>query len=179
MNDIIKKICDSNTFVGIYTNRNDCEKFATGYIVACTDDEFLFHGFDNDNLDDGYFAMRNDAVFSIKRNTIYLQNMLHFIKPQPQQYDLPKGVWTDFDLFGELLSLCKKNNILVAVRLDCDMSSFGWVKNFDDDILEIEEVDRYGMADGVSYFRMEDIILIGFGGIEETRRARLSKEMKR
>ena len=48
-----------------------------------------------------------------------------------------------------------------------------------DDILEIEEVDRYGMADGVSYFRMEDIILIGFGGIEETRRARLSKEMKR
>ena len=179
MNDIIKKICDSNTFVGIYTNRNDCEKFATGYIVACTDDEFLFHGFDNDDLDDGYFAMRNDAVFSIKRNTIYLQNMLHFIKSEPLQDELPKGYWMDFNLFGEILSLCKKNNILITIQLDCDMLSYGWVKSFDADVLEIEEVDSYGLADGVAYFRMEDIILIGFGGIEETRRARLSKEMKR
>ena len=59
------------------------------------------------------------------------------------------------------------------------MLSYGWVKSIDDDVLEIEEVDSYGLADGVAYFRMEDIILIGFVGIEETRRARLSKEMKR
>lgn len=178
MNDIIKNICNTNSFIEIYTNRNDCDRFATGYIVACTDDEFLFHCFDNNDLDDGYFVMRNEAVFSIKQNTIYLGNMLHFIKPQQPQYELPKGYWTDIDLFDEVLSLCHKKRLMVQIKLDCDMVCYGWVKSFDADILEIEEVNNDGMADGVSYFRIEEIILVGFGGINETRRARLSKDKR-
>jgi hypothetical protein len=52
------------------------------------------------------------------------------------------------------------------------------VKSFDTDVLEIEEVNCDGMADGVSYFRIEEIILVGFGGVSEKRRARLSKDKR-
>lgn len=175
MNDIIKKICNANSFIEIYTNRNDCDRFASGYIVACTDDEFLLHCFDNNDLDDGYFVMRNDAVFSIKLNTIYLGNMLQFIKPQYPQYELPKGIWTDLDLMSAVLSLCQEKRLLVQIKLDCDMVSYGWVKSFDADVLELEEVNYDGMADGVAYYRIEEIILVGFGGVDEIRRAKLSK----
>ena len=178
MNDIIKNICETNSFIEIYTNRNDCDRFATGYIVACTDDEFLLHCFDNNDLDDGYFVMRNDAVFSIKQDTIYLGNMQQFIKPQQPQYELPKGFWMDLDLMSTVLSLCQERRLLVQVKLDCDMVCYGWVKSFDTDVLEIEEVNCDGMADGVSYFRIEEIILVGFGGVSEKRRARLSKDKR-
>ena len=41
MKDIIKRLCNTNELVEVYTNPNDCDKFAVGYIDACTDNEYL------------------------------------------------------------------------------------------------------------------------------------------
>ena len=45
MNDIIKQLCNTNELVELYTNRDDYEKFGVGYIIACTDNEYLVHTF--------------------------------------------------------------------------------------------------------------------------------------
>ena len=48
MNDIIKQLCNTNELVELYTNRDDYEKFGVGYIIACTDNEYLVHTFERE-----------------------------------------------------------------------------------------------------------------------------------
>ena len=178
MNDIIKQLCNTGELVELYTNRDDYEKFGVGYITACTDNEYLVHSFDDNNLDDGYYVMHNDATYIIQQNTLYLKNMLQFIKPKPDKYDLPKGYWPELDLYHVVLNLCQQERLTADVRLDNGFECFGWVKSFNDEVIEIDRVDSYGMLDGTSCLRMEDIKLVGFGGLEEKRRTKLFTSRK-
>lgn len=173
MKDIIKRLCNTNELVEVYTNPNDCDKFAVGYIDACTDNEYLVHAFQENDLDDGYYVMRNDSVFEIRRRTKYLKNMLQFINPNPEKYKLPKGYSSELDLFCVVLNLCKEERLIAMIRLEFGAECYGWVTDFDDNILEIETVDCDGIPDGINYLRMEDVEIIGFGGLEENRRLKL------
>ena len=174
MNDIIKQLCNTNELVELYTNPDDYDKFGVGYIIACTDNEYLVHTFDEKDLDDGYYVMHNDDTYIIQHHTLYLKNMLQFIKPKPAKYDLPKGYWPELDLYQVGLNLCHQELLIADVRLDNDFECFGWVKSFNNEVLEIDRVDVDGMPDGTTWLRMEDIKMVGFGGIEERRRTKLA-----
>ena len=173
MNDIIKQLCDTNELVEIYTNPTDSDKFGVVYIVACSDEAILVHSFQENDLDDGYYVDRIDSVNRIQRNTIYLNNMLQFIIPKAEKYELPKGYWPDLDLFSAVLNLCQEKHLVVQVAVNHDYCKFGWVKSFNDDVLEMDCLDCDGMFDGTTYLRMEDINMVGFGGVDEERRAKL------
>lgn len=179
MNDIIKQLCNANELVELYTNPDENHNFEVGYIAACTDTEFLLHSFQENDLDDGYYVSRNDSVFQIRHSTIYLKNMLQFIKPKPDKYDLPKGYWSELDLFQVVLNLCQQERLIAVVRLECDLQFYGKVKEFSNEIVEFEEVDGNGMPDGTTFVRIEDIKLVGFSGLEENRRTKLEANQTR
>ena len=178
MNDIIKQLCNTNELVEIYTNPTDNDKFAVGYIVACSDEEFILHSFQENDLDDGYYTDRIDSVNRIQRNTIYLKNMLQFIKPKVEKYELPKGYWPDLNLIDAVLNLCQEKHLVAQVAVNHDYSKFGWVKSFNDDVLEMDCLDCDGMFDGTTYLRMENINIVGFGSVEGERRARLFRNSR-
>ena len=178
MDDIIKQLCNTGELVELYTNRDDYDKFGVGYITTCTDNEYLVHNFDEKDLDDGYYVMHNDATYIIQHHTLYLKNMLHFIKPKPDKYNLPRGYWPELDLYHTVLNLCQQELLIAVVRLDNGFECFGWVKSFNNEVLEIDRVDGDGMPDGTTYLRMEDIKMIGFGGLEEKRRTKLYAQRK-
>ena len=71
------------------------------------------------------------------------------------------------------LNLCMQEVLIAEVRLECGVEMFGWVREIGDNIVEIEQVDSDGMPDGITYVRQEDIIMVGFGGLEEKRRTKL------
>ena len=173
MNNIIKRLCNINELIELYSNFNDCDKFAVGYIDACTDNECLIHSFQENDLDDGYYVMHNDSVFEIRRRTKYLKNMLLFIKPNTEKYKLPKGYWLELDLFNVVLNLCKEERLMAMIRLDFGEECYGYINDFDDSILEIETVDSDGIPDGIEYLRIEDVRVIGFGSLEANRRSKL------
>ena len=175
MKDIIKQLCNSNELVEIYTNPTDSDKFGVAYIVACSDEAFLVHSFQENDLDDGYYVDHIDSVNRIQRDTIYLNNMLQFIKPKAEKYELPKGYWPDLDLFCAVLNLCQEKHLVAQVAVNHDYNKFGWVKSFNADVLEMDCLDCDGMFDGTTYLRMEDINMVGFGGVDEDRRAKLFK----
>lgn len=173
MKEIIKQLCNTDELVEIYTNPADSDKFGVAYIVACSDEHFLAHSFQENDLDDGYYMDRIDSVNRIQRNTVYLNNMLQFIKPKAGRYELPKGYCPDFDLFGAVLNLCLEKHLVAQVAVNRDFTRFGWVKSFNDDVLEMDYLDCEGMPDGTTYLRMSDITMVGFGGVDEERRAKL------
>ena len=173
MNDIIKQLCNKNELVELYTNRDDYDRFGVGYIIACTDNEYLVHTFDEKDLDNGYYVMHNDSIYIIHHHTIYLKNMLRFIKPKPDKYDLPKGYWPELDLYHVVLNLCQQEMQIAVVRLENGFECFGWVKSFNNEVLEIDRVDGDGTPDGTTCLLMEDIKMVGFGGLEEKRRTKL------
>ena len=179
MNDIIKQLCNTGELVELYTNREDYDKFGVGYITACTDNEYLVHNCDDKDLDDGYYVMHNDATYIIQHHTMYLKNMLHFIKPKPDKYDLPKGYWPELDLYHVVFNLCQQKQLIAVVRLYNGFECFGWVKSFNDEMLEIDRVDGDGMPDGTTILRIEDIKMAGFGGLEENRRTKLEANRTR
>ena len=176
MNDIIKQLCNTDELVEIYTNPMDSDKFGVAYIVACSDEHFLVHSFQENDLDDGYYVDCIDSVMRIQRNTIYLNNMLQFIKPKTGKYQLPKGYWPDLNLFGAVLSLCQEKQLVAQVAVNHEYSKFGWIKSFNDDVLEMDCLDCDGMFDGTTYLRMENINMVGFGGVDEERRAKLFRK---
>ena len=133
----------------------------------------LIHSFQENDLDDGYYVMHNDSVFEIRRRTKYLKNMLLFIKPNTEKYKLPKGYWTELDLFNVVLNLCKEERLMAMIRLDFGEECYGYINDFDDSILEIETVDSDGIPDGIEYLRIEDVRVIGFGSLEANRRSKL------
>ena len=178
MDNIIRQLCNNGELVELYTNRDDYDKFGVGYIIACTDNEYLVHNFDEKDLDDGYYVMHNDATYIIQHHTPYLKNMLQFIKPKPDKYDLPRGYWPELDLYYVVLNLCQQELLIAVVRLDNGFECFGWVKSFNNEVLEVDRVDGYGMPDGTTCLRMEDIKMIGFGGLEEKRRTTLFAKRK-
>ena len=179
MNEIIKELFNTNELVETYTNPNDCDKFGVGYITACTDDEFLIHTFQENDLDDGYYVKRNDSMIRIQRNTIYLNNKLQLIKPKAEMDNLPKGYWPDLDLFDVVLNLCQKKHLVTQVGVEYDFVSVGFVKNISDDVVELENINCDGKPDGITYLRWENINYVGFGGVDEERRALLYKKWAR
>ena len=102
--------------------------------------------------------------------------MLQFIKPKAEKYELPKGYWPDLDLYSAVLNLCKEEHLVSQVGVNNDYVRFGWVKSFNDDVLEMECLDCDGMFDGTTYLRMEDVSYVGFGGVNEERRAKLFRK---
>jgi hypothetical protein len=105
--------------------------------------------------------------------------MLQFIKPKPDKYDLPKGYWPELDLYHVVFNLCQQKQLIAVVRLYNGFECFGWVKSFNDEMLEIDRVDGDGMPDGTTILRMEDIKMAGFGGLEENRRTKLEANRTR
>ena len=78
-----------------------------------------------------------------------------------------------------VLNLCQQELMMAVVRLDNGFECFGWVRSFNDEVLEIDRVDGDGMPDGTTYLRMEDIKMVGFNGLEENRRTKLFASWKR
>ena len=178
MDNTIRHFCDSHQLLEIYTNPDDSDKFGVGYIAACSDNEFLVHSFQENDLDDGYFVMDTDFVYLIRHNTIYLNNMRQFIKPCADKYDLPRGYWSELDLYNVVLNLCQQEHLMAVVRLECGLGLIGWVVNVGNEVIELDEVDIDGMPDGTAYIRLEEVKLVGFGGIEERRRTNLASKKR-
>lgn len=179
MENIIKQHCTSNEIVELYSNPDDYDKFGVGYILACSENEYLVHTFQENDLDDGYYVMRNEDLFLLRKGSTYLRNMVQFIKPKALKYELPRGYWPELDLFIVLLNLCAQEHIMAVVRIECGMALYGWITNVQDNTIEVEEVDGDGMPNGTSYLRLDDLHMVGFGGLEETRRTKLYSTKER
>jgi hypothetical protein len=118
-------------------------------------------------------------MIRIQRNTIYLNNKLQLIKPKAEMDNLPKGYWPDLDLFDVVLNLCQKKHLVTQVGVEYDFVSVGFVKNISDDVVELENINCDGKPDGITYLRWENINYVGFGGVDEERRALLYKKWAR
>ena len=174
MEDVLSKLCNTNELVEIYTNADDNTRFGVGFVVACSEMEFLVHMFNDYDLDDGYHVKRIDSIIRLQKGTTYLRNMMRFIKPKPTKYDLPQGYWSELDLFTVALTLCQQEHLMAVVGTQFDMQFYGWIASFGDSVVEIELVSSDGQPDGTCYLLMEDVDSVGFGGLEETRRTKLA-----
>ena len=174
MEDVLSKLCNTNELVEIYTNADDIEKFGVGFVVACSEMEYLVHSFSENDLDDGYYVKRIDSIIQLRRGTTYLQNMMRFLKPKPLKYDLPQGYWSELELFTVVLTLCQQEHLLAVVSTELGMQVYGWIASFTDTVVEIAVVDSEGRQDGTCYLLMEDVDAVGFGGLEEQRRTKLA-----
>ncbi len=174
MEDVLSKLCNTNELVEIYTNPDDNTRFSVGFVVACSEMEYLVHAFSENDLDDGYYVKRIDSIIRLQKGTTYLRNMMRFIKPKPTKYDLPQGYWSELDLFTVALTLCQQEHLMAEVGTQFDMQFFGWIASFNDTVVEIELVTEDGQQDGTCYLLMEDVDGVGFGSHEALRRTRLA-----
>lgn len=157
------------TFLSIYDNKNDIDKFYVGYVVEIFDDSILLYTYNENGEEDGYLLIRLVDVFKIEKESIYLTSLGYIVKQNASNNS--KQNWkvrnNSVEGIAEIVSMCHKQNILVTIKLIYDDFIIGYVVEEDDDFLLIEECTKSGMHDGYSLIWFRDIQNIHFEGKEE------------
>jgi len=153
-------IITSDEVVEIYTNRGDTTKFGVGYIRGVSEDSILIESITPHGFYDGYTVILIDDIYRISVNTLYV----HKIKKLWEQNGLPhKAVpQTNSNQFANLIDFAYSNNRFISIELynsnQYDLA--GVIKSISNNTIELCLVNDYGMPDGNSVVKMEDISLL-------------------
>jgi hypothetical protein len=161
-----------NCLISVYENKNEVDVFHVGYIKEIYDDSFLIQSYNHKGVMSGFILIRNVDVFKISKDTIYLNKIDLIINNQQiinKQISL--GYNTTNDNVGcgieYIIENCKKEDILVTIKLIYEDKIIGKIIDYDDEYIQIGCYTEYGEKDGISLIEYSDIESIYFDGIDE------------
>jgi hypothetical protein len=151
--------------LSIYQDCNDINKFFVGYVLEIFQDSILIDIFDEYGKNDGYLLLRLMDIIKVEKDSIYLNNLNKFIFIENAKLDTltAKGQ----NGIVDIISLCRKNNILLTIELIYDDFIIGFVSDEDDDYYQIETYSKDGLYQGKTFIKYTDIQRLHFLGNEE------------
>lgn len=149
------KLCE------IYSNFESTSKFAVGYIRTCSDEYTIVEMYDPYGHYDGIGCFDTETIFQVNTDTKYLcaLNKLKNHYDEASNYDAE--------------SICDIENILKIAMNEkriCDIELCeshnidvtGFVVSFDNEVVEIEDIDKYGKKKGMTTIRRKEITELSF-----------------
>ena len=145
--------------VSIYRNRDDTNKFASGYVVGVNERFYILALISPNGDYDGFRLKETEVIYQIVRGGPDEQRMskLGDIK----KVKINESFEND-DLVKELLEFALKRQKIVTIELfasdydDC----IGLVKSVDDGLCRTQLINKYGEPDGISLVKLSDITTI-------------------
>ncbi len=180
---MFKKLVESyntNCLLEVYTDQVN-NTFAVGFVSCITDNELLLNLVNSYGAEDGFLLIRINDIYCINYATQYLKNIISLLnnnKSRQIEFMFEKGYLKNLDLFSEILQENIKNHRMTRIKLYNNTNYYGFIEEKDQDIIQIEIIDEYGLNDGISYIKMDDIEQVSFDGVDENRRFRIVKSLK-
>lgn len=155
-----------NDFIAIYTDI-DNDSFGLGKVLAIDEFDLIISSVDPYGCEDGLILYNIDSIYKIEKNTQYCEKIKEFM--DKKRTELSKYKFGSEKILYELLDLAKKNKKFVDIQLlnYHKSNSFGYVKFFDEDICEIQQIDYYGKEDGICVFSTDDITSVKYDSLED------------
>ena len=164
MHDVLVKVRDSENLVALYTDINDYNAFAVGYVQRLSNDKIIILNIGPHGEFDGYSACYIDDIYRVEIGSKYLQKI-----EKIKKFDISDvfKINEEEECFCAILKTALK--IKKIVIIDCCNSEFGvkgHVIEYSNEIVRILQLTEYGELDGETVIRFNEINKIVIGDIE-------------
>ena len=146
-----------DSFVSLYYDSEDREKFLFGKIEAIDEYFILLSAYNNVGMTAGLFMLPLDDVIRIEYGDPYSERMKKLIG---NVAGAPSGVTEPVLL--SMLEHCAVSGRVTAFELDRSGNDdvTGVIECIERDTVTVRQIDLYGADDGFTCFRIEDITFI-------------------
>ncbi len=173
---ILSQLLKEQTLCAVYTDPSDMGGFTVGIVKYVDSDWFVLALVNPYGGFDGYKCIKISSVIKISCGDMYLNKLAILISAGNRVYDefiLPSAK----DLISAFLYYCKENKEILTIELleDFRIGLSGRLADVRHDIVSLNEIDRFGREDGISYINTEDICSATFLSEDETMLLKLNK----
>lgn len=166
MIELLRKFCEEDTFISLYTNQTDSDAF-TFCKAVFTNDEFSVVLMVHPNGSfDGIQMLHNDLILRIETDDRYIKKME--ILRQAHPWEEPNlSALAKCTPKAMLCYLMEAKRICSVEILDSGtQDAFGFVESIKGDTCKLALLDQYGYEDGVCYLPIPHLTRIAFGSEE-------------
>lgn len=164
MYKILKNLEGNRELTSIYTDVNNCDRFAVGYIMDVTETQALILNIGLHGEFDGYTVIKVDDIYRIETQSKYLKKINGL---SDVNIDTVFEIKTTDDLLIDVLNKAIERKSIVVVGVgDIDNSIMGYVEKVEDNKVYIEQVNEYGESDGSSVILYNEIVRVVIEDVE-------------
>jgi len=160
MIEIIKEIIEKKEIASIYTDVDETDSFAAGFIQDINDQNILIAHVSQHGIYDGYIVLKTDAIYRIDRNGQYEQKLSKLYMQRKQSHEAIDIKNNDI-VFSVLEHAIKTGAFVNIELLDKECSAIQGLILKNGDTIVIEQYDDFGNSNGETILNKNDIIEIG------------------
>ncbi len=159
--EVLRRYCGKSELVEIYDDSQDLDKFEVGFIIAVSDDTYFVKKVDTKGRYNGHYMGRLEDVVRLATGTQYL-TAVRLLTERAKSLEGEDQELPPMEAFAELLKFAHRNRLMVSAWVD--VRFYGFVQEFTKEHLELIEVNKSGLEDGVQYLDIDEIATIELGG---------------
>lgn len=152
----LREYIGQDKLISVYSDSSEPDCFDLGFVLAVDDDFVLLNDVNRFGEETGFILCNSDDVFMVCYDVPYAEKLkkLFVLKNQQRRkINIVNG-----DLLVSLLAYANKNDRLVKVNDDDDC--IGYVKDYQNQTLELQMIGNYGEDLGVSYLDFDNINIL-------------------
>jgi hypothetical protein len=166
--EVLRRFVGKNELIEVYEDDDD-DKFEVGYVISVSEDTYSLNMIDSKGRFNGIFVGSLEEVRRLASGTQYLASIQllneRFKSGDRIESNMPPGPFEDMD---DLLKYAHKHRLMTAILTESYF--YGYVMHYTKEHLELLEVNKAGIEDGIQYLDREEITRIDFGGpVEDAR----------
>lgn len=158
MKELINKLKNSRKLAAVYSDDDNCDKFAVGYILKNTSDELLMLNISPYGKYDGFSVIRTDDIYRIEYESLYLKKIERLTdKGEISFPELDCGEY----LTDSLMKYSMENEMIALIKIDggADVVT-GFVSDVTDEFVCLKQISDCGEYDGMTFIGKEQISFI-------------------
>lgn len=156
--NILNQSKEQNSYISIYTNQEDINKFSMGIVANFDDDFILLKKVSPEGNYDGFSIVLVEYIYCIEFDDNYLKKIELTIKDDIAKIQTnEQKLLSDNFRFDYTIGLCLKQQYLTSIDLIYGRGFVGYIKEFDGENIIISNIDDNHNPDGFSFFRVSEI----------------------
>lgn len=163
--DELEKSLQEKEVIAVYMDPEYPESFLVCTVTSLFSDSAIFSCINKDGELNGFQASRLDEIYRIERGTRYIKKMESLAGNKGDEVHFEEVE----DGFRTLLRYALGQKRLVSVRLydDDAYDMTRYIRSIEGEKVVLENIDQYGLEDGISIFLLSDTTEINCDSIYE------------
>ncbi len=160
MRDLLNNIKKGKKVASIFTDMDNTDKCSTGFIGNVSDDFVVIKHISPSGKYDGFLLKSMEKIYRVDFNGEYENRVQYLYRLQNQNHKEIAEKYSSLIL--DIIDFAEKNSVVISLELynsgHDDIQ--GYIKDVDNERLEIRRLDDSGKEDGISMVNISDITYI-------------------
>ncbi len=167
--EVLQQFVGTEELVEVYDDTDNTDKFEVGFVLAVSEDYYSLSLIDSKGRPNGSFVGQIEQIVRLAVNTQYLTAIKLLVERQRQlEMNMRPSKAGPFENLLDLVRYAHENRVMVSVAADVEF--FGFIKDYSPEHLELLEVNKSGIEDGIQYIDLSEVSRIDYDGPSEDAR---------